>query len=294
MKGKVIVIAGVFMGLFAGLLVLVLMSRPGTSSAAEPTPEPPSVLRAAQNIAKGDEISLDTIQLVRLEPGEPAPPGSLNDPLKVTGMTASMDIPQGMILQKDMFYDKEEMVESGQRASMLFQPGYLAVAFPIGDIAGVGDAVKAGDHVDVIASFEMVNVDSASQIRMPLDGSGEQLPRMVVQTMLQNIEVLRVGAWSATPDPEGAAKQASASSQTEVITLLVTPQDALVLRFLLEKMDEGHARVALALRSEDDNEVMQTEAVTLDYIMKRFNVQIPPKLEVTTEEIAVKGNLEVR
>ena len=293
MKGKVIVIAGVLMGILAGALVLVLVSQSKTTSAAEPTPEPPAVVRAAQNIAKGDEVQLEAVQLVRLNPGEPVPPDAVKDPMKVAGMSAAMDIPQGTIIQQAMLYDREALAEFGRNASKLFQPGRVAVAFPVGDVAGVGGALRAGDRIDVLASFELVNVDPASQTRLPADGKVTQEPRTVVQMALQDIEILRVGPWAASADASGGQERVGPVT-TNLVTLLASPQDALVLRFLLEKMDEGQARVAFALRSEDDRESAVTEAVTLDYVMRRFNIPVPPKLDITTDQIRVKGDLGVR
>ncbi len=295
MKGKIIVFVGVLIGLLAGVMVLVLMGQRSTAVAADPTPEPPTVVRAAQNIAKGDVITLEGVQLVRLESGEAAPPTMIKDPMKIVGLTAAMDVPQGTIIQQEMVFDPETSAQTGDKpAASLFQPGRVAMAFPIGDLASVGGAVKNGDRVNILASFEMIDVGRESQIRLPLEGGGEQLPRMIVQTILQNVEVLRVGAWPSAVTAAGNKENPPIPITTEMITVLVTPQDSLVLKWLVDKMDEGQARVALVLRSEDESEDTQTESVSLEYLMKRFNVPIPPKLDVTTDEIRVKGSLEVR
>lgn len=294
MKGKAIVFIGVLIGLVAGAMVLVLVSQQTPVTAADPTPEPIPVVRAAQNIAKGDEITLEAIQLVHLERGEAVPPTAVRDPMKVVGMIAAMDIPQGTIMQEAMYFDRESALLTGRSASTLFQPGRVAMAFPIGDLASVGGALKPGDRVNVLASFELMDVDRQLQVRMPMDGSGIQIPRMAVQMVLQDIEVLRVGAWTTPTSVTGEKQSPPPVVNTDLVTLLVTPQDSLVLKWLIDKVDEGQARITLALRSEDEEETSTTEAVTLEYVMRRFNVPIPSKLDVTTDEIRVKGNLEIR
>ncbi|MGQ9553405.1 MAG: Flp pilus assembly protein CpaB [Anaerolineae bacterium] len=296
--GRLIVIVGVVLGLLAGIMVIMFVSQQSAQGDAAPTPEPPAVVRAVQNITKGDEIPLGAVQLLRLEPGEPAPPGAVKDPMAVAGMTAAVDIPQGTIIQEEMFFDKAAMVVAGESASRLFQPGRVAMAFPIGPLSGVAGALSQGDRVDIIASVEVIDVDQDTQIELPLDGQGAQLSRTAVQLTLQNIEVLRVGAWGSPSS--GVAAQAEqgnnkpAAATTDMVTLLVPQQDALVLEFLIDKMEQGQARVTMALRSEDDQEVVTTEAVTLDYMMKRFGIPVPAKRQETLDEIETRANIEAR
>jgi Flp pilus assembly protein CpaB len=293
--GRLIVFAGVAMGLLAGALVIVLMmSQRSASAAAGPTPEPPSVLRAAQNISKGAEIPLDAVQLVRLEPGEPEPPGVIDDPMLVAGMTAAMDIPQGTIIQQSMVFDRDALAEEGKSASRLFEPGRVAVALPVGELTGVAGAIKAGDHVDIIAAFELLDVDPAIQAVLPIDGASDQISRLVVQVTLQDVEVLRVGLWGTGPQAGTTQDTAAASPGAKYLTILVSPQDAIVVDYLLEKMQGGQTRFTMALRSENDRDVYTTDPATLDYLMKRFNIIAPPKGQQTLTEIPGNGSVEPR
>ena len=297
--GRLIILVGLILGLLAGVLVLLLMSQQKSVTAAKgPTPEPPTVVRAAQNIAKGDEIRLDSLQLVRLDPSEPVPATAVKDPMAVVGMTAALDIPQGTIIQPQMYFDKTAEAEAGKSAASLFQPGRVAMEFPVGDLSGVGGALKSGDHVDIIASFEMVNVDPDTQAVLPLDGKNTQSPRMVVQLTLQDIEVLRVGKWTGPAQNAGAgngtATANASKTEANMLTLLVQQQDALVLQFLLDKINEGQASVSFVLRAKDDNKVVETESVTLDYLVKRFKIVTPPKRGDITVPLTAKGELQVR
>jgi Flp pilus assembly protein CpaB len=297
--GRLIIIVGAVMGVLAGALVLLLMSQQkGAAANKGPTPEPPSVVRSAQNIAKGDEIRLDSLQLVRLDAGEPVPASAIKDPMVAVGMTASLDIPQGTVVQSEMYFDKTALAEAGKSAATLFQPGRVAMEFPLGDLTGVGGALKSGDHVDVVASFEMANVDPEIQALLPLDGKGAQNPRMVVQLTLQDVEILRVGIWTAPAqnagDASATAADTRAKTQSDMLTLLVKQQDALVLQFLLDKITEGETSVSLVLRAQDDTQIVDTESVTLDYLVKRFKIVAPPKLGDITVPLPVKGDLQVR
>jgi Flp pilus assembly protein CpaB len=114
--------------------------------------------------------------------------------------------------------------------------------------------------------------------------AGKQYPRMVSQLTVQNAVVLGVGDWlsqgapAATPVPqEGQSQPAeeAESSGPDIVTLIVDPQDALVIKFLRET----GAVIDLALRSAGDKEQrFSTEAVTIQYMFTRFQMAEPPKL----------------
>jgi pilus assembly protein CpaB len=90
-----------------------------------------------------------------------------------------------------------------------------------------------------------------------------------------------------TPQPTPEAKQtkgveevttAEAPKPPDVITLIVTPQDAVTLNYLLALAPYGSAQLTLALRSAGDDTLIQTEAATLDFLLKQYNIPIPVKL----------------
>jgi len=104
----------------------------------------------------------------------------------------------------------------------------------------------------------------------------EVLTKRVTQLALQDVEVLRVGTWRAGPAPSDE-QEAAAKAQTEpgVFTVLLSRQDALVLKYLLEGPDKPPLqgmKIDLLLRGAGDEEIVSTEAVTLGYMLARFNV----------------------
>jgi len=116
----------------------------------------------------------------------------------------------------------------------------------------------------------------------------EQRPRRVAQLTVQAAKVLRVGPWIETPTPtppsgaEGGA-QPQPPPPPRIITLAVDPQDALVL--LWARKSEMHMELALRA-SGDENARYQPEAVTLQYMLARFQISVPPKLEYGFEREA--------
>ena len=122
--------------------------------------------------------------------------------------------------------------------------------------------------------------------------SEKQRSRLVSQTLIQDVIVLQMGdfpseAPKVTPTPvEGAqptptpepnkANQAAQATMTapDVITLIVTPQDAVTLNYLIY----SGAKLTLVLRGSGDDTRVQTEAVTLQFLMDQYKVPIPAKL----------------
>lgn len=121
--------------------------------------------------------------------------------------------------------------------------------------------------------------------------SEAQRPRRVSQTLLQDAVVLRMGEFpltdptiqaTATPAPDQAAPAETAEGDQapaaplapEVVSLIVTPQDAVTLNYLVA----GGARLTLALRAAGDDSRVQTESVTLQFLLDQYNIQIPVKL----------------
>lgn len=127
--------------------------------------------------------------------------------------------------------------------------------------------------------------------------SENQRPRMVSQTLLQDVVVLHMGDFpveksvtapqpSPTPTPENldAVRSESAVAVTEppkpdVISLVVTPQDAVTLNYLIY----SGAQMTLALRGSGDDTRIQTEAVTLQFLLDQYNVPLPIKLPYSME-----------
>ena len=103
--------------------------------------------------------------------------------------------------------------------------------------------------------------------------------RSVTQLIVQNAGILKVGAW-ATPTPPPAAEGEEGAPPPpppppDMVILVVSQQDALVLNYARE----NNFILALALRAAGDEVPVTTEAVTLEYMIRRFTISLPPKLQ---------------
>lgn len=132
-------------------------------------------------------------------------------------------------------------------------------------------------------------------------GESSQRPRLVTQRTVTSAWVLRVGYFppggdiiGATPTPQqletlppppGEGGQAATPQPTAtpfaplIITLAVTPQEALVLTWAVD----AQIPITLALRAAGDTTEVATDPVTLDYMIRTYNAQPPVALEFALE-----------
>lgn len=114
-----------------------------------------------------------------------------------------------------------------------------------------------------------------------------QRPRLVVQQIVQDATVLQVGTFgeeliaaptpTAVPDPAATPTAEAAPTPIpppDILTLIVSPQDALVLKYFID----SDASFTMALRSAGDVSRVDTESVTLQYAIERFRISVPAQL----------------
>jgi pilus assembly protein CpaB len=125
--------------------------------------------------------------------------------------------------------------------------------------------------------------------------SEEQRPRLVSQNLLQDAVVLQVGDFPYNTQQETAAPVAEPTAPAEpaaegqaaptappapdIITLIVSPQDAITINYLLY----GGAQLTLALRPAQDDTRVETESVTLQYLLDQYEITVPAKLPTGVE-----------
>lgn len=132
--------------------------------------------------------------------------------------------------------------------------------------------------------------------------SEQQRPRLVTQRTIQDAIVIHVGDFPVgghflggeteppTPTPVPSDTSSGGSGGTppppptavprpDIITLAVSPQNAVVLAWAIE----AKLPVTLALRSTLDISQSPTLPVTLDYMMSQFNIDVPARRDFTIE-----------
>jgi len=272
------------------------------------------VIVALQPIGRGSEFVAGSIGR-RDWPANNVPPDIIADEAETIGKVAKTEIVQGQVLVRSMLVDKGV---SGE-ASLNVPPGRVAVAYPMNRQTSVGYAIQPGDFVDILITSFFIDVDTEFQSPLPnktsfffpvydqesgvqtgvqlsaavdegrfelgagdvasiVNARSEQIPRRVAQLTVPAAKVLRVGPWieeaKATPAADGSPPPPP--PPPDIVTLAVTPQDSLVLLWL--RQSGIYSEMALRAAGEDQAD-HQTEAVTLQYMLTRFNISVPPKIE---------------
>ena len=298
-RGRLLIVLGVILGLAAAGGVLYVMMQGAQPPPTAPPPEvavpTTQIVVAAQNIPRGSEISEDLVTR-RDWPAGSEPPDVIADEAELIGKVAKTDIFQGQPIVRSMMTE----IVVGSEAAFAIPEGKVAVAFPITRFSSVGYGIQAGDHVDVLLSARFIDREEEKEsARDTIDFRVEVMERLaaakvesasfdipvfeakarpVTQLIIQNAGILKVGAW-ATPTPvptegeEGAPPPAPAPP--DMVILVVSQQDALVLKYARE----NNFILDLALRAAGDELPITTEAVTLEYMIRRFGISFPPQLQ---------------
>ncbi len=301
-RGRLLIFLGLILALGTAFVVFMVLRNIGATPAA-PTIPKEEVVVAVQPIAEDEP--LEGRVALQERPVDIIPPDAVRSLAATAGMLAAGPIPQGTIIHPSLMISPEARRQEGELGKLV-QPGFVAVAFPIDELSSVSYGIRPGDRVDVLMTFNFIDLDQEYQVRAPVCpvicpglpgsegelitfGAADRYPRLVAQLTLQDVEVLGVGRW-AQPTPavteQETKQQSKETTPTTVeipgyITLMLTPQDALVLKLAREY----RASIDLAVRAKDDHQQFTTSQVTLDYILARFSVTLPSKQNYTIEEL---------
>ncbi len=344
--------------LVAGFVFLQRFAQPAAPTdvgAPEPTPvvDFVPVVIVAQPTPRGTVLNETMLEMVDL-PRDVVFEGMFTDMALVVGRRAKFDLDSGIILTANMLVDEAGLLSrTGSQAALAIPRGKLAMSMPVDRLSLVSYAPRPGDHVAVMASWLIKDVDSEFQAELPnrvgvvrgpftnpetgesqltisvqggegvlgrteldpilnelvyVEPSEQQRPRLVTQIILYDVEVLQVGefplpeeeAAAAQAGAEGGAQPADAAAQQpaqqpagatgeqqatpaivppDVVTLIMNPQDAVALQYLIN----SGAQLTLLLRASGDDTPISTEAVTLQYMFDVYNVPIPAKLPYAIE-----------
>ncbi len=334
-SGRIIIIISLILILMV-VLVYVIMGRSSTPTnvavqLATPTPSEQmgQIVITTQRVSRGATLSESVLTVVPYPKKDIIEGVFYTDMKMVIGKRARFDMEAQLPVTKNLLVDEQQAYSL---AAFNIPRGMVAISIPMGKLSSVAYALENGDHVNVIASLLLVDIDPAFQSSLPnlvdlnilsaltgqtpsgqkkedgqqapqisqfLQGRAEmdpgigkpiyvipsekQRPRLVSQTLIQDAMVLHVGEFSLekpkagptpTPQPQQGSTPPPPPPKPDVVTLVVSPQDAITLNYLML----AGARLNLVLRSAGDDERSKTEAVTLQFILDQYNIPNPAKL----------------
>ncbi|MBI9048440.1 MAG: hypothetical protein JEZ00_03410 [Anaerolineaceae bacterium] len=337
-SGRVIILVAVVLILIVVLAAVFFWSQNLLQPEAEAVAPPVQQTEMAQIVVIAQPVTRGTLLTESVLTMIPYPQEQLVEGLFFTSFEdvvdkkAKYDLPQGLPITSSVLSEGAD----GSYAAFQIPRGMVSITVPIAELTSMAYGLQTGDHVNVITSMMLIDMDADFQTRLPNytamvtapgPGTGEnpattasstissggglstqgrteldvtlnqpiyvvpseqnQRPRLVSQTLVYDAEVLWVGRFPAsgnisatttqeteTAVVEEGGEETVAPSVDEVITLIVTPQDAVTLNYLLL----AHAKFNFVLRGAGDTEKNPTQAVTLQFVMDQYGIPYPSKL----------------
>jgi len=250
-SNRLILLIGVFLAVVAFVLIVILLGntdKSGGGGGAPASPQPISTVIAAQDIPLGAAITEAMLTTQNLPPAQRLS-GAFQIPSQVVGQQARQSVTKGaQITTQTISGSNKFEVPAGQRA----------MSVQVDATSGVGTAIQAGDHVDLILgltgdAFPVVQLnpqDNSIQVVAGLNSTS-------VKVLLEGMQVLatvqpetKTSGNQPTPNPSASPTPNGpdlTQDSTELVILSVTAQQAEVIKFA-----QLQGSISLVLRSPKD------------------------------------------
>lgn len=143
----------------------------GTPSAEAPVATPVvdtvNVVVLTQRVSRGAAVEPAMLGMVPI-PRDLFIQGMFSESNEVVGRLAKFDLDSGIPLTESMLVDSaEELSGTGSLAALAIPRGMVAVSIPISRLSSVAYALQSGDHVNVIATILLADLDTDFQTKLP-------------------------------------------------------------------------------------------------------------------------------
>ena len=258
------VVAGVLLVAILGYAVIS-----GSLFSGGGTPAKQTIVVAKQAIPAYTSITSEMVTTTEVTSGTYLA-GTADKPEAVVGTIAQSPIGAGQIVYTNQI-SRIDLIAGGNPLFMTLKDGQRAMSLSVNDVTGVSNLLRVGNRVDIIAVYN------------GKEASGTSVHGLAT-TVLQNVPILAIGkqyeSTPGTPAPtasqsdgsgksggsgdQGSSSSSSSSSEQQnseystVTFQLSSLQDGekLALAMNLENVE-----IYLALRSQNDNEIVQLPTI---------------------------------
>jgi pilus assembly protein CpaB len=233
-----IILAAVALGLIAAYMIYRLESNREKQAKEHWIP----IVVARDDIPARTKITGDMVTLMPY-PKDLLTPGAVQDRKEVEGRVTLV-----RLKAKEQIRSSDVLAE-GQTPSLSYNipDGMRAIAIAASEISAAGNAVKPGDHIDILATYSEPNTH-----------------RETTRMVLQNVLVLAVNqAEENTPGPTGAKSSMTLAVKPEEAELLTAADRAGVLRVML--------------RAPSDKKIIENQPFTMSDIQGNKTFEAAPR-----------------
>ena len=169
-RGRIFIyLALVLLVSLAGVFLYMQQNKPPTGDEVASGPVLIEIVYAKQNIPQGTTITEDVLGSMSIPDGENFEVMFRYDERKekVVGKVARYTLEPGVVITKSMIGNAGDVVSDGPEWANKISPGMTAVSIPITRLSSVAYGASEGAHVNVVACFIFVDVDSGFQSVTP-------------------------------------------------------------------------------------------------------------------------------
>ena len=269
LRGFLWLLAGLVVATAAGVVAYITLNRAITERPLRQVADPRiNVVVTTHVVGVRQLLTTEDLTLKEI-PTNLVPEGALLTIEEAVGKMTLTTLYPGEAILSQRLLDPNVVSGDGRMAVVLSENEFL-MAFPINDLMSRIDVLKPGDRVDLLFSLDFPMEDGVAG-RLPgaptptpgaptEEGAGTQ---QVTFDLLQNVTIAAVVYARTSGDR-------TAPSAPEALLFTVTPQDALVLKYVV---DAGGV-VSIVLRAPTAEGLFKTEPVNMDYLINYYLIPI--------------------
>ncbi len=235
------------------------------------------VVVATRDLALGDLVTAADVRVENL-PVEFAPRDVLSQTELAVGRILKTDVVQGEMILLHNLADPTNV--QGDIAFVL-RDDHVLLAVPASDLMSRHSIVQRGDLVDILVSItqsvevedpETLETETISTLFTFAAFQGQPITALVVRVVQEEGSATYTTTAPSPDQPEAETPVVNEQKTTEAYLLALDPQDALVLKNLI---DLG-ANIDLVLRAPTSTELFRLDPVSSEYIIERYRLEILP------------------
>jgi pilus assembly protein CpaB len=265
--GIVMAVVGALLALGIGTYVYLTAQQAEQLAALTPTND---VVIALVELPERVAVPAAAVAITKV-PAAVVPVGAATKLTDVVGKFPLTRVYKNEIVVTDKLADA---ARSGPAFAL--KEGMVAVTLPGSDLLTSTGAVRVGDRIDMLLSLPLPKTPPTTTTTGAQQQQGAQAATaaaaatipIVSQTLMQNLEVMRIGTFPT-------AGQADAGAGGKSLTFQVSHQDALILKWV---KDSG-GTVDYVLRHPNDREPVTTEAINALYIFRKFDFKLAEPIQ---------------
>lgn len=260
-SGTLLVILGLLLAAVSTLGVFAVLQR-NQAPAATPTPIPTvKLVVAAQAVPERTMLQANMVTLKEW-PQQYVPPGAVLNTQDVVGKITAAPLAVGEVVLASKVSAEARTVG----IAPTLPPGLVAAALSLSPATAVAGSVRPGDSVDILISADYSAYN---------ENGDESKALYATFYAIQDVPVMAVaggGLDTAAPADTGTlgARAQSPAGTGVMLTVQVAPQDALLLKYARER-----GTIDVVLRSPQYHELVVTDPVYLEYVLRRFELPRP-------------------